>query len=351
MKISRRFALGLSALALAAGLAALVPPAEADEKAGGSQLKFGTLAPDNTPWSDILKNFKKNLQKETKGKLRVQLYLNGVLGDEAAMLQKMKFGQLTGGGFSTGGISTVVPELQVFEVPFLFNTDEEADHVMDNVLLEDMRKACEDRGLFLYIWAVNGWHDIGHKSKPVFGIGDVKGEKAHMQETDIQKAFWTSCGANPVPIAVPEVLGALQRGMIDCFSTTPIFASAAQWFTQVKHWSDTNHIYQPAAVVFDRKWWDGLDDGTRKTILGFAPDLQAAARKDVRGIDKDLFEEFKKNQIEIHTLTAAQREEFRQATAGIGDELVKKGVFSKAILERARKGLQDFRAKKGAAHQ
>src|SRR5476651_1609359 len=111
----------LRLLSLCAGLLAtaalLVPaprPVAADDEP--IELKFGTLAPDNTPWSDILKNFKKNLQKATQGKIKVMLFLNGGLGDEAAMLQKMKFGQLTGGGFSTGGISTVVPALQIFEI-------------------------------------------------------------------------------------------------------------------------------------------------------------------------------------------------------------------------------------------
>ncbi len=342
--------LGAAAAALSIGSASAQdkPPAPAPATGGAGELKFGTLAPDNTPWSDILKNFKKQVQKETQGKLKVKLYLNGVLGDEAAMLQKMKFGQLTGGGFSTGGISTVVPELQVFELPFLFNDDEEADHIMDSVALDDMRAACEKRGLFLYIWAVNGWHDFGHKSKPLLSLDDLKGVKAHMQETDIQHALWSSLGANPVPLAVPEVLKALQTGMVECYTTTPIFSSAAQWFTQTKHWTDSNHIYQPAAVVFDKKWWDTLDPATQKTILGFGPDLQKAARKDVRGIDPELFEEFRKTGITVHTLPPDRREKLKQATAGIGDELVKKGVFSKELLEKVRKGLEEFRAKKGA---
>jgi TRAP-type C4-dicarboxylate transport system substrate-binding protein len=332
------------------GLLGLGAPAgRAEEQPGvATELKFGTLAPDNTPWSDILKNFKKNLQKATQGKVRVKLYLNGVLGDEAAMLQKMKFGQLTGGGFSTGGISTVVPELQVFEIPFLFNDDSEADYVMDEVVLEDMRKACEARGLYLYIWAVNGWHDFGSKDKPILGLADLRGAKAHMQETDIQHAFWGAVGANPIPLPVPEVLGAIQRGMVTCYSSTPIFASAAQWATQTKFWTDSNHIYQPAAVVFDLKWWNGLSPELKKTIADFGPDLQSAARKDVRGIDQGILEEFKKMGVEIKALSPEARAEIQGACAGVAGELVKKGVFKQELFDKVVKGLADFRAKKNA---
>jgi TRAP-type C4-dicarboxylate transport system substrate-binding protein len=348
--VTRLFLNCAAALVIACAGALAAGPALGQEGGGAeaAELKFGTLAPDNTPWSDILKNFKKNLQKATKGKVRVKLYLNGVLGDEAAMLQKIKFGQLTGGGFSTGGISTVVPELQVFELPFLFNSDEEADYVMDHVVLDDMRKLCEQRGLYLYIWAVNGWHDLASNERPLDSLAALKGVKAQMQETDIQRAFWTAVGANPVPLPVPETLNALERGMITSYATTPIFASAAQWFTQTKYWTDSNHIYQPAAVVFDLKWWNTLDEGTRKTILSFGPELQAAARKDVRGIDKDLMAQFKEAKIQVSELTPEHREELKKACAGIPAELIKNGVFTQALYDKVIAGLQEYRAKQGA---
>ncbi len=340
-----------SALAVALAVPAIellaAAPALADDPPP-IELKFGTLAPDNTPWSDILKNFKKSVQKATQGRVKVKLFLGPVLGDEAAMLQKMKFGQLNGGGFSTGGISTVVPELQIFEVPFLFNDDAEADHIMDEVVLDDMRKLCEARGLFLYIWAVNGWHDLGCKDKAIERLADVKGMKAHMQETDLQHAFWAAVGANPVPLPVPEVLGGLQRGMVSCFSSTPIYASASQWFAECKHWTDSNHIYQPAAVVFDLKWWNGLSEDLRKTILSFAPEIQKAARNDVRGsLDKELMEKFRTDsQIAIHTLGPEAREEFRRACASVPKELIEKGIFTQELWDKVVKGLEDYRARK-----
>jgi TRAP-type C4-dicarboxylate transport system substrate-binding protein len=346
----------LAALACAASLLLASPgAARAQEKDGGGapstkgpELKFGTLAPDNTPWSDILKNFKKGLQKDTKGKLKVRLYLNGVLGDEAHMLELMKHGQLTGGGFSTGGISTRVPELQLFELPFLFDNDEEADYLMDEVVLEDMRKYCWDRGLYLYMWAVNGWVDLGHKKKPLLSVADLKGESVYMQQTDIQKAFWNAIGANAKALSTPDVLGALQSGMIDGYAATPIFASATQWFTQTRHWTDSNHIYQPAAVVFERGWWEGLDEATQKTIQGYAEGLQKSARKDVRGIDAELFEEFKKAGITVHPLSPEARKSFQTATEGVARELIGRNILPAALVEKAQKALAAYREKRKA---
>ena len=334
------------ALAAAALLGPLAPRAAAQD-APPAELKFGTLAPENTPWSDILTNFKKSVQKATKGKMKVRLFLNGVLGDEAKMLQAMRVGQLTGGGFSTGGISTVVPELQVFEIPFLFNDDDEADFVMDEVVLDDMRKACERKNLYLYIWAVNGWLDFGSKDRPIRGLKDLQGAKAFMQETDIQRAFWTAVGANAQAIPVPDVLAALQKGMITCYTTTPIFGSAAQWATQSKHWTIAHHVYQPAAVVFDLAWWNALSEENRKIILGFAPDLQKAARHDVRGIDEKILKDFKESGINVQTLPPEGRAELKKACEGVPAELVKSGVFKQELYDKVVKALSERRAKAG----
>lgn len=333
----------IGALALATAL--LLPsPASAQVQ----ELKFGTLAPDETPWSDILKEFRKNLQRSTGGKIRVKVYLNGILGDEAAMLQKIKFGQLTGGGFTSGGLATIVPEMQVFEIPFLFQNDEEADYIMDQILLEDFRALCASRGLHLYIWAVNGWHDFGSTKGKLVQPGDFNGVKGHMQETDVQRALWNALNADPVPLPVPDVLNGLQRGMITAYSTTPIYATASQRFTITKHWTDSNHIYQPAAVVFDKNWWDGLDADLQKTINAFAEDLQKAARQDVRGIDAELMEEFRANSIDVHTLTAAERATLVEATSGIAKGLIEQGIFEQGLYDKVVNALAEYRAKKGS---
>ena len=222
----------------------------------------------------------------------MKVYLNGVLGDEKAMLQKMRYGQLNGGGFSTGGISSVVPELQILELPFLFNNHEEADHVMDNVLYDDLSAALEKRGFKLWIWAENGWLDFAGK-RPIRNPGDLQASKVAMQESDVQLAMYEAFGVKAVPLPVPEILGALQTGMVDAFSGSPVFATAAQWFAYTDHWVDSDHIYQPAAVIFSKKV--GTPPcGPPEAIDSYREKVTADARAAVREIDVELFEGFRK---------------------------------------------------------
>ena len=309
------------------------------------EIKFGTLAPDGTPWSEVLQEFKRNIERDSGGRIKVKVYLNGVLGDEKAMLQKMRYGQLNGGGFSTGGISSVVPELQILELPFLFNDHEEADYVMDKVLYDDLSAALEKRGFKLWIWAENGWLDFAGK-RPIRSPGDLQASKVAMQESDVQLAMYEAFGVKAVPLPVPEILGALQTGMVDAYSGSPVFATAAQWFAYTDHWVDSDHIYQPAAVIFSKKVWDSLPADLQKLIDGYREKVTADARAAVREIDVELFEGFRENGIRVHEWAPGQRAMFRDAAWPAHAAMVERGAFSKEMLEKTYKALESFRARK-----
>ena len=307
------------------------------------EIKFGTLAPDDTPWSDVLHEFKKKVEADSNGRIEVKVWLNGALGDEKAMLQKMRFGQLNGGGFSTGGISTIVPELQILELPFLFNNHAEADYIMDEVILDDLKASLAAKDLELWIWAENGWLDFGG-SRPILTLADLQASKVAMQESTVQLSMYEALGVKATPLPVPEIMGALQTGMVDAYSGTPIFSTAAQWFAYTKHWTDSDHVYQPAAVVFSKRFWDELPADLQKIITDHAPQMQKDVRDGVRGLDEELFEGFRENGIEVGTWTPEQREAFRVQAWSSHQDLVDRGAFSQELLDKTYAALESYRA-------
>lgn len=297
------------------------------------EIRFGTLAPDDTPWSEVLMDFKSKVEADSGGKIKVKVFLNGALGDERAMLQKMRYNQLTGGGFSTGGISTVVPELQILELPFLFRDDAEADFVMDEVIKPELEAAMEKKGLKLFVWAVNGWLDFAGP-KPINTTADLQSCKVVMQESEVQLAMYKALGVAATPLPVPEILGGLQTGMVNAYSGSPVFSTAAQWFAHTEAWVDSNHIYQPAAVVFSKRFWDSLDPELKTLIEGYAPQLQKDAREAVRGLDDELLVGFAENGIKVSTWDATQREAFRAAAWPSHQAMVDGGAFTQALLDK-----------------
>lgn len=339
--IGAALAVGLLGLGAGAGRAA--------EKAEAKQLRLGTLAPEGTPWADLLAKLKDTVEQASKGEVKVKLYLNGRLGDEPDMLKRVGEKKLEGGGFTSTGLAGLVPELALLEVPFLFESDAEADLVMDETLRDEFRKRFEAKGLHLYMWAVNGWVDFGSAGRPITSIEDLRSAHPYTRDARARKAFWEACGAKATVLAVPEVGAALVAGKIDLYDTTPLFATAARWYASTRHWTDSNHIYQPAAVVFDLAWWKALPEDVRKALEAAAPELQGSARRAVRGLDSSLMEEFHRQGVALHALAPAAREAMRAATAGIADAETKEGVYPKELLDKLRAALAAARAKAAGA--
>lgn len=325
--------------ALAASVVSMQPATAADYT-----IKFGTVAPDDTPWSEVLMDFKKQIEKDSGGRVDVKVYLNGKLGDEHAMLQKMAFGQLNGGGFSTGGMSKVVPELQLLELPFLFESKTEADYIMDQVIRPELVAALEKKNLHLWIWAENGWLDLGSKT-PIHTPAELAAAKVVMQESQVQLETYKAMGVSPTPLPVPEILGGLQTGMVDTYAGSPVFSTAAQWFAYTGHWADVDFIYQPAAVVFSKKFWDGLPEDLRKIIDDYAPSKQTEVREAVRGLDAELFEGFQENGMTLYKWTPEEREVFRKKAWASHQAMVDNGAFPKALLDKVYAALEAYRAK------
>lgn len=293
-------------------------------------VKFGTIAPANTPWSDTLDDIKKRVEKESKGETTIKVYLGGQLGGELEILQAIRRGgskgqgRIEGGGLTTAALASLIPELDVLELPFLFESNAQADCVLDKHLMEPFKKLFDDKGLVFVTWAENGWRSIGTKNKPIRTPADLKNMKMRSQESKVHIAFWTKLGANPSAIAVPEVLPALQTGVVQGFDNTPLFTLAAEWNTAIKHYTVSQHIYQPAAVVYGKKFFNNLSDAEKKLLMGEGNGLAAKARTAVRKLEGDLLGVLKEGGISVIELSAAEKDVFKKAVDGINDDLVKK---------------------------
>ncbi len=335
-------------LAVLGALAVIAAPGVVHAQEEKRQVvKIGSLAPEGTPWAESLQTLKTEIQKASGGSIRVKIYLNGRQGDESAMLEKIAADKLHGGGFTTSGLADLVPELSILELPFLFENDAEADHVMDEVIHEALARKLEAKGLHLYIWAVNGWVDFGSSTGPIRSLDDIRASKPYARPSVARRGFWEACGVTPADVAVPAVAGKLKDGEIDAYMTTPLFAAASQWWSTTKHWTDSNHVYQPAVVAFDLEWWKALPDEVRAHLTKLAPKLQAKARADVRGLDADLMAMFRKRGITVRSLGSADRAAMKKATAGIAKKLIGAGAFEADLLAKVEGALTELRKARG----
>jgi TRAP-type C4-dicarboxylate transport system substrate-binding protein len=310
-------------------------------------IKFGTIAPGGTPWSDSLEEIKTRVAKESNNQTKIKVFLGGQLGGELEILQKIRRGNIEGGGLTCAAMASIIPELDLLEVPFLFESSEEADFVLDNYLLAPFTKLFAAKGFVMVTWAENGWRSIGHKTKLIKTPADLKAVKIRSQESKVHLAFWKKMQASPVAIAIPEVLPALQTGVVEAFDNTPLFTLAAEWQTAIKFYTVTNHIYQPGAIIYSKKFWDKISEADKKVLMGPGNGQAALIRSNVRKLGSSLVDVLKESGVNTYTLSASEKLAFEKASAGLADQAVKDiGGEATKIFALIQEGKKAYKAKK-----
>lgn len=314
--------------------------------ASAARIKFGTVAPDGTPWASILQDISKRVKKESKGKLKIKTYLGGQLGGELEILNGIRRGRIEGGGLTSAALASVIPEMDILELPYIFESYEEADYVLDKYLFEMFTKLFDEKGLVLVMWAENGWRNIGHKSKLVKKPEDLKGEKIRSQESKAHLAWWNAVEASPVAIAVPEVLSSLQTGVVSGFDNTALFTLAAEWHTSIKNFTVSRHIYQPAAVVYSKRFWKKMKPAEKKILMLDGNKMAPDSRVAVRALGAELLETLKSTGIKTHVLTESEKNAFKAKIKGLHKKVIKEvGGKAQKVFDLIMKGKAEFKKK------
>lgn len=317
--------------------AALALPRPARAADAPMTLKLATVAPEGTPWADQVQQYKQKVESESKGRLKIKPFLGGALGDENQTVGECRRGAIPMWGGTTAALATSVPEISVLELPFLFSSAEQADHVLDKVLKEELKQRLAARGFIVVLWSENGFRSFGTKWGPVKSPADLKGHKMRSQESLVHLETYRAFGALPQPIAVTEVLPALQTGVVDGFDNTPLYTFAASWHLAIKHFTVTEHCYQPGLVLIAKKQYDKLPADLQKILTSDLETLTVEGRSAVREIGPLLLQNFTNAKIPVYRPSAAERAALTRATAGVADKYVKAVPTAKPLLAAIKK--------------
>lgn len=310
-------------------------------------MTIATVAPADSPWSVLLTMFKESVEKKSNGQIKVKIMLGGALGDENEAVTKCSRGQIQAVGASTGALASKIPELNLVELPYLFRTAEEADQIIDNVLTAPMEKIFANRGLILGFWSENGYRNFGSRDFIIKSPKDIKGKKMRSQESPIHIAMYKAFGASAVPIPTTEVPQSLATGNVDGFDQAVLYTIAAGWQKSIKHFTLSEHIYQPAAIVYNVKWYNSLPKNLQTLLIEEGRKLQPKGRKAVRSISAELNEILKSEKISVHELTAAEKKVFSDASAPVYAEFRKNfGKDAAALLDQVEAELKKIRGGK-----
>lgn len=286
-------------------------------------MNLGTVAPPNTPWGKQLKSMKKRIETESGGRIKVKLFM-GTAGGENSIVRQTKRGELQSAGVSTGAMASSVPEMNVFELPYLFSNSAQADKVIDQHLYKPTQELLRSYGFELYMFAENGFRNFAAKGKCINKPEDLADLKMRSQESWVHEETYRALGGNPVRIAVPEVLSSLQNNNVQGFDNTPLFGFAASWYQAIDHWSLTDHIYQPAVIVYNKAWFDGLPKDLQAILVADKQKETEYGRGLVRKLHPKLVKNLGAAGIKVCKVSDAEKAVFAKRATKVHDMFRKK---------------------------
>ena len=307
-------------------------------------IKLATLAPEGSSWMKTINTLTAEVMKKMENRVQFKIYPGGTLGDEMDMLRKMKIGQIQSAALSSGGLSALSKEIDVLQIPFLFQKYEEADSIlkkMDSLF----RKGFEENGYVLLGWSEAGFVYL-MSTIPISSVADLKKAKVWIwEESPMGKAIFDEAGVKAVPLSVPDVLVGLQTGLVEVVYAPPTVAISLQWFTKVKYLSDVPLVYTAGGIVLKKDTFKGISPSDQNLFMEIFQHHLDQLKAVTRNENREAIKVMTKQGVKIITPSKEQIDEFKKLSTK-AMERVTGQTFSKKVFDEVTSSLETYR--KGA---
>jgi len=317
--MKRRDVLRLTTAAFASGaLGASGFPALAQAK---MVLKATDVHPLGYPTVEAVVRMGKKLEEATQGRLSIQMYPSMQLGGEKEMIEQAQVGALAIARISVGPMGPIVPELNVFNLPFMFRDPAHMEKVIDGDIGRELLKKLSDHptaGLVGLCWMNAGSRNVYNSKRPIKQVEDLKGLKIRMMGNPVFVDTMNALGGNGVAMGFDQLINAMQTGVVDGAENNEPSYATGQHYRYAKYYSNTGHLIIPEILVFSKRIFQSLPKDDQALILKLAGEAQQEQRTLWYEMEKKSIEDMKKAGVEI--VDVADRKPFQAAVKPVWDK-------------------------------
>lgn len=297
------------------------------EKASGIQertIKAGIGLNEDHPEGLGLKRFSEIVAEKSGGKLKVKPFYSATLGDDQKMTEALQGGLQEITIPSTSPLVGMIKEFGIFDFPFLFNTPEEADAVLDGQIGQKLLDKLPEHGLIGLGYWENGFRQLTNSKHPVETANDFKGLKIRTMQNEVHLDAFKKLGANPTPMAFSEVFTALESKTVDG-QENPLATIKSNKFNEVQDYlSLTGHVYTPFVFLVSKKFWDGLSEKEQTILQEAAVEAGIYQRQLSREEDVKAVEELKAAGTKVNEVSVEEKQKMKEIIQPVIDDYAKK---------------------------
>jgi tripartite ATP-independent transporter DctP family solute receptor len=275
-------------------------------------LKFAHQNSKEHPQGQGVAKFAELVAQKSGGKIKVQQFAGGQLGGDLQNVSALQGGTVDLVVLNTGLLVGIVKETALVDLPFLFNTPQEADAVMDGPFGKKLAEKVAEKNLINLGYFELGFRNITNSKRPINKMEDIAGLKLRVLQSPLFIDTFSALGANPTPMPFPEVYSALEQKVVDG-QENPVSVILDSKFAEVqKNLALTRHIYNPQSVLISKKTWDSMSAAEKKIIQDAATEATAYQRKLNRDKSNEALEALKKAGMQVTELPPAEVAKIRE---------------------------------------
>ncbi len=233
--------------------------------AQAATLKIATVTPEGSQWMKDMRASAQEIKERTEGRVQIKYYGGGVMGNDQKVLGRIRIGGLQGGAFTPSTLASQYPDLNLYGLPLVFDSEEEAAYVRDRMDAK-LSAGLEEAGWVNFGFAAGGFAVL-MSNTPIDSFDDLKGKKIWIPEGDlVSRESMKALRLSPVTLPLTDVLTGLQTGLIDIVAMSPIGALVLQWHTKVKYITELPLVYTLGFMAIDSRSFGKLSDGDRAIV-------------------------------------------------------------------------------------
>jgi tripartite ATP-independent transporter DctP family solute receptor len=288
-------------------------------------IRFGYGLAEDSNQGRAVKFFADDLAKRTGGKLKARPFGNASLGSDTQMQNALIGGAQEMMVGSTATLVGIVKDFGVYDLPFLFNNEKEADAVLDGPFGQKLAAKLQDKGLVGLVYWENGFRNLTNTKRPVTKMEDMQGIKLRVMQNPVYIDMFNSFGANAVPLPFSELFTALETKTVDGQENPVNTIQSSKFYEVQKYLSITKHVYSPWIVLASKKWWDGLSADEKKAINEAAVASRDFERKDSREASVKAIDFLKEKGMQVSVVSDAELARMREKAKPAFDKFAAEG--------------------------
>ncbi len=262
--------------------------------ASSYEINLGIVTTPHSFHYKAAEKFKELVEKGSKGEVKVTIHHSNSVGSETSILQQLQMNALQMGVITAGPIDKFVPSIKAIEFPFLFDSFQKVDKILDGKIGQNILNDFKKANLIGYHFLENGFRNITNSKRPIHSAADVKGLKIRVMNSQLQIAIWKAIGANPTPMPWP-IYTQLSQHVIDGQENPLAVIDQYKLYEVQKYLSLTRHVYSALVFVGSKAFYDSLPAKYQKLLFEATKEASIYERKLNRDKAKFFLNDLKKN--------------------------------------------------------